>query len=123
MKKFMSTPKGNTARNQEVFSAIKGEGKPVEYLRSYDTVVARIDYNTGLIALSEKYNCSMTTRRYVNLFTRCRNQDLDLLISSGVTKIYSQACMDTAFEREMEGKYFDFELLQYIKGAKDGNNN
>ena len=79
----MTSSNGNKVANQFIITTETPEGNKVEYLQSYETIIAKKIYdNFGLCNVKtyldkDAYNYSVTTSKYRNLFLGVTNKEFD----------------------------------------------
>ena len=77
----MKSNRGNKVPNQFIITTETPEGNKVEYLQSYETIIAKKIYdNLGCDVVEtfldkRSYNYSVTTAKYRNIFLGVSNKD------------------------------------------------
>ena len=137
----MRSNRGNKVPNQFIITTETPEGNKVEYLQSYQTIIAKKIYdNLGCYVVEtfldkNAYNYSVTTAKYRNSFLGVSSKDFKAkdYILTDLNNVswyivnscfgFHSACCGVETMREIYLKY-KFYLLIYkiINGGKNANN-
>ena len=77
----LKTSIGNTVKNQYIVTTSEGR-----FFQSYNTLIAFID-KSGSVTLDTKWNCSVTTSKYRNMFLGETSKETEAKIKSGIYKV------------------------------------
>lgn len=78
----MTSNKGNDVANQFI---IKTDDETI--FQSYDSIIAKVDYENNITLDSKYWNYSRTTSKYRNMFLNMSTDDIQKGIKSGVIKL------------------------------------
>lgn len=87
----MRSPKGNPVPNQIV---IDDDDEKVVILKSYDSLVAKLDKITGSVALMKEWNYSRTTTKYVIQFLQDYCYRFDCKTTADVRKAITEGSIE-----------------------------
>ena len=78
----MTSNKGNDVANQFI---IKTDDETI--FQSYDSIIAKVDYENNITLDSKYWNYSRTTSKYRNMFLNMSTDDIQKGIKSGNIKL------------------------------------
>lgn len=78
----MTSNRGNDVANQFI---IKTDDETI--FQSYDSIIAKVDYENNITLDSKYWNYSRTTSKYRNMFLNMSTDDIKKGIKSGVIKL------------------------------------
>ena len=79
----MITSKGNPAANQFIITTQDRDGFKEVYFQSYNTTIAYMSEETGVLLDKDSWDCSVTTGKYRNQFLGESIEETRLKIKSG----------------------------------------